>query len=635
MGGKTFVSLTWMLTTLWWISVTAAYGGGRMAGSRIVDPGIFVDPTADPLHNGKIVIAHYADAAGISDRDLVSEVVRVGKGAYHVRFHQYYRDVPVAFAYLGVHYDRQGRVQLIEDRTIGGLHLSVDPEIPATEALSIARGAIGIVREARGRPKIALRIDPRIGKGRLVWEIRWPTLEPLGDWHLFIDAKRGRVIDRWNELFFDRAFVYDPNAVQATNDPTLSDEENADTPALTDARVEIPLFGLSGNRLVGPFVDLCATGITGAYKPACQAADPDGTPPYTFDFTRSDDRFEEGIVYHAIDAMQRYIQDTLGFTSINNRSIPAHAHYYDSDNAFYSSDDKGLHFGDGGVDDAEDADVILHEYGHAILDDQVPGWGIGFRTEQRAIGEGFGDFLAGMFNLDRGSSAYQETQDRWAAIAEWDAVSYGTPVRGTTALRWIDGTDETTGEDIGAYSGKPSEVHDDGRYWSAMLTCIFRDLGREATLELALESHFYLLPDMSDQAFENAVSAMILADETLNGGANRERIAECAMDRNLIECVPLPAPSFLSPSGGEHHQAGEEVTIAWSREGIPDEATFSIDFTDRCDPFLFDDMEGERSGWSVSHGAGLNDWMPVSTRFHSPSHAFFAAGSDRVSDQYL
>jgi hypothetical protein len=29
----------------------------------------------------------------------------------------------------------------------------------------------------------------------------------------------------------------------------------------------------------------------------------------------------------------------------------------------------------GGVDDAEDADVILHEYGHAIQDNQVPGFG--------------------------------------------------------------------------------------------------------------------------------------------------------------------------------------------------------------------------------------------------------------------
>ena len=53
-----------------------------------------------------------------------------------------------------------------------------------------------------------------------------------------------------------------------------------------------------------------------------------------------------------------------------------------------------LHMGDGGVDDAEDADVIVHELGHAIQDAQVPGFGPGTKTEQAAIGEGFGDFLA-------------------------------------------------------------------------------------------------------------------------------------------------------------------------------------------------------------------------------------------------
>ena len=35
---------------------------------------------------------------------------------------------------------------------------------------------------------------------------------------------------------------------------------------------------------------------------------------------------------------------------------------------------------DGGwqlADDAQDADVICHEYGHSIQDNQVPGWGQG------------------------------------------------------------------------------------------------------------------------------------------------------------------------------------------------------------------------------------------------------------------
>jgi Zn-dependent metalloprotease len=45
------------------------------------------------------------------------------------------------------------------------------------------------------------------------------------------------------------------------------------------------------------------------------------------------------------------------------------------------------------VDDAEDADVIVHEYGHAIQADQVPGFGAG--GDAGGMGEGFGDYLAG------------------------------------------------------------------------------------------------------------------------------------------------------------------------------------------------------------------------------------------------
>jgi hypothetical protein len=50
-----------------------------------------------------------------------------------------------------------------------------------------------------------------------------------------------------------------------------------------------------------------------------------------------------------------------------------------------------LRFGKGGVDDAEDAEVILHEYGHAIHFAQ----NFSFASEEAgAISEGFGDYWA-------------------------------------------------------------------------------------------------------------------------------------------------------------------------------------------------------------------------------------------------
>ena len=74
--------------------------------------------------------------------------------------------------------------------------------------------------------------------------------------------------------------------------------------------------------------------------------------------------------YYHIDTLQRYIQ-SLGFQNINNRSIKVNVNGTAADNSFYSPTTKALTFGTGGVDDAEDAGIIAHEYGHSIQDNQV------------------------------------------------------------------------------------------------------------------------------------------------------------------------------------------------------------------------------------------------------------------------
>ena len=68
-----------------------------------------------------------------------------------------------------------------------------------------------------------------------------------------------------------------------------------------------------------------------------------------------------------------------------------------------------------------------------------------------------------------------------AASASWSGTRrrttrWSAPTHGSGCLRWADGTDEGNGADIGTYGGTPVEVHDDGRYWSAMLTCVFEGI---------------------------------------------------------------------------------------------------------------------------------------------------------------
>ena len=84
--------------------------------------------------------------------------------------------------------------------------------------------------------------------------------------------------------------------------------------------------------------------------------------------------------YFWVNQAQEYLQ-SLGFgpAARSGRSWPAaydvRINQYGIDNSFMSDKDYLIRLGKGGVDDAEDAEVIVHEYGHAIHNDQVPGFG--------------------------------------------------------------------------------------------------------------------------------------------------------------------------------------------------------------------------------------------------------------------
>ena len=85
-----------------------------------------------------------------------------------------------------------------------------------------------------------------------------------------------------------------------------------------------------------------------------------------FNYSSGDNDFEAVMCYYHVDTIQRYIQ-SLGITNAHNSQIEVEPHAAVT-YAYFSPTDKGLHFGHSGPcqpDRAEDADCILHEYGHA------------------------------------------------------------------------------------------------------------------------------------------------------------------------------------------------------------------------------------------------------------------------------
>jgi hypothetical protein len=287
---------------------------------------------------------------------------------------------------------------------------------------------------------------------------------------------------------------------------------------------------------------------------------------------------------------------------VNNRTQGYNVNAIPQDNSNYNSLTKDPTFGSGGVDDAEDSEVVLHEYGHSIQDDQVPGFGPG--DEQGAMGEGFGDFFAAMMTFDKGSLAYQTS--RRYCVAEWDAAAYNPVVGaddGSGCLRWVDGTDEDSGNDIGVYSNTPTQVHDDGRYWSAGMTCIFEGMGgnlaaRDGVLQLVIDSHQNLVPVDDNTAFEKQVAAMIVSDQNLNSGQNVQLIRNCAAERGLATLAETVPPDRTppevtasvdpaNPDGADGFYTGN-VRVSWAVTDPESAVT-----TSGCSPVSIDTDTGD------------------------------------------
>jgi Zn-dependent metalloprotease len=214
---------------------------------------------------------------------------------------------------------------------------------------------------------------------------------------------------------------------------------------------------------------------------------------------------------------QKYIQ-SLGFGStyrpINMESQDVRINQWGQDNSYSWDKHDVMRFGKGGVDDAEDAEVILHEYGHAIQGAQVTNFGSS--AEAGAIGEGFGDYFAVTV-----SNVIAPTPDP-ACVADWDSVSYTSTV--PHCLRRVD-TDLHYPENLNG------RVHHDGQIWSRALWDIRQALGAEAADTIILEAQFQFAPDTSMPA---AAKATVDAAQSLYGTTEANAVRAAFQARGIL-----------------------------------------------------------------------------------------------------
>ena len=189
-----------------------------------------------------------------------------------------------------------------------------------------------------------------------------------------------------------------------------------------------------------------------------------GTPAFSrtneFIYTRHADQFEQVMGYFWVNQAQEYLQ-SLGFGStlpgIVHESFTVKIDQYGGDNSYQTDKPYRIRLGKGGVDDAEDGEVIVHEYGHAVHASQVPGYGASL--DAGSIGESFGDYLSVTVGLAAAKQYGWPVKADEACVADWDSVSYTSTA--PHCLRRLD-TDLTIAD-------RKGEVHFDGQIWSRAL----------------------------------------------------------------------------------------------------------------------------------------------------------------------
>ena len=277
--------------------------------------------------------------------------------------------------------------------------------------------------------------------------------------------------------------VFKVNPVQSSGNQALSDRKDSGTavPASEYARVQLRNLDGSG-RLIGRWVNVRSNTGKAAYSPT-----------NTFVYRRDDDRFEQVMAYFWVNQAQEYLQ-SLGFGStlraVNAESQDVRINQYGLDNSFSWDKHDYIRLGKGGVDDAEDAEVIVHEYGHAVHDAQVPGFGSS--VDAGAIGEAFGDYLAVTVGLAADRQYGWPVRAPETCVMDWDATSYTSTV--PHCLRRLDSglvLEERRGE-----------VHFDGMIWSQALWDIRQryvalGIGTRRWDATYIDSQFDYAPDTS------------------------------------------------------------------------------------------------------------------------------------------
>lgn len=659
-----------LLTTMLFAASPADsfHGDSRGTPRLVFEPPFAVSPSGSPEKTARAYLRANRDLYRLpaQDSDLVLSSTQESLTAYHLRFQQVLDGIPVENAEIVVSVSlADGSITKVSNNIwpVAAGDMRAVPRIGGEEALDIAWKDLRVHGPLkRWIPTATLVWEPSDEGFHLIWKTFIPVEAPRGEWEHRIDAESGEIrsvrrtelvrkpveekVDfaSWAGPVLDRASAtaevrrrleaearmaeapsavadgsgktFDPDPRTTLNDNTLQDASAIPAGAyFTKTLREITLT--SGTySLTGPWVK-----IENSESPNTA---PSTTTTGIWTATRGNNAFNDSMTYFHLDQNQRYIQ-SLGFTGakgIQQLSIGADSDGLSgADNSHYSPGTNKLAFGHGCVDDNEDADVILHEYGHAIHHSINPSTWTGGDTG--AMGEGFGDYWAGSYSYStpNGPIFHPEWVYSWDGHGPTDACWPGR-LMDQTQYCYNHSSNYGAHQVVGGVDGD--------QLWAtplfqALVNAMAQGIPRTEMDQIVLESHFGLA---SGAKMRDLANATLAAATRLYPSGNHRTIFETAfIDVCILTQPTMATPSLTYPQGGETLTAGAPTTITWNRNGGPSTATYLVQYTTQCTPTVTfaDNVEGAEKFTNavVTSTAGWTGWNISTANAHSPTKSWF------------
>jgi len=492
------------------------------------------------------------------------------------------------------------------------------------QALDMAWNHLRVHGKLSAKPEAQLVYLPEWGYFRLAYQTKICCEAPLGSWQHLIDAHSGEIISatdrniykngrkpvsegpnyqgpirsraeatsQWSSDFVAKSKPKPANKA-TVNGTALVFDPDPRTHLANDALIDTsPPSEFSAAYVTRTLRDISENNgvysLDGPWVVVADIEEPTAAPSTTTDGNwtalRGDNAFNDAMTYFHIDQNQRYLQSLgfIGAKGIQQKQIQVDTNGARGfDNSYYNRDINALVFGHGGVDDNEDADVILHEYGHAIIEEIIPSWSGG---DSGAIGEGFADYWGASYSYTtpNGPTFHPEwafswdghSSDTWPGRRlDYTSLTYDSNVK-YEAHMFIDGITDYSDQ----LWGTP--------LFQAFLTLVDQGVPRAEIDQIIIESFFGI--GITTTMRDLATSTVNVATLLFPDGLHAEVFKQKFLDQNILTLEPenliaTPHEGTQVDLAWDASALASETLIAWNTQevfgtpsGTPDAGTLLV-----------------------------------------------------------